>query len=95
MSLVVNATAIFANRNFKDIFIKDMTETSIKLETLMNEITNEFDETDKAKRLKTLFKLKDDGNSNLYYEEINRMTEALKDEYREIVLKHEVEHGNQ
>lgn len=64
-------------------------ETSIKLETLMNEITNEFDETDKAKSLKTLFKLKDDGNSNLYYEEINRMTEALKDEYREIVLETE------
>ena len=59
---------------------------SISLETRLEEAKHGFEESDAAVKLKELFELKDSQNSGLYYEEMKRITEGLKEDYRDIVL---------
>lgn len=63
--------------------------TSIPIESELEQIKADFDASDKAKHMKELFALKDQKDAMLYYEEIGRMSEQLKADYRDIVLEAE------
>ena len=60
---------------------------SIGLESEFEEVKAEYEDSDEAKRMKDLFLLKDSSNAALYYEQIGRMTERLKEDYRDAVLE--------
>ncbi|MBO4824199.1 MAG: hypothetical protein J5487_02270 [Lachnospiraceae bacterium] len=66
---------------------EDAYRMSIPIEGELEELKAEFDASDKAKRLKSLFELKDQKDAALYYEEILAMTGELKEEYRDIALE--------
>ena len=66
---------------------EDAYRMSIPIETEIEELEAEFDASDKAKHLKSLFELKDQKDAALYYDEITVMTQCLKEEYRDIVLE--------
>lgn len=60
---------------------------SIGIESRFEEAKNSFESSDRARSMRDLFALKDTGNASLYYEEIGRMTEKLKADYRDVVLE--------
>ncbi|MCR4729194.1 MAG: hypothetical protein K5796_11200 [Lachnospiraceae bacterium] len=60
---------------------------SIRLESEFEEIKKGFENTERAKSMQALMELKDSGNASLYYEEIGRMAERLKADYRDVVLE--------
>ena len=66
---------------------EDAYRMSIPIEGELEELKAEFDASDKAKHLKSLFELKDQKDAALYYEEILTMTGELKEEYRDIALE--------
>ncbi|SCX06157.1 hypothetical protein SAMN02910339_00921 [Lachnospiraceae bacterium YSD2013] len=66
---------------------EDAYRMSIPIEGELEELKAEFDASDKAKHLKSLFELKDQKDAALYYEEILAMTGELKEEYRDIALE--------
>ena len=66
---------------------EDAYRMSIPIEGELEEYKAEFDASDKAKHLKSLFELKDQKDAALYYEEITVLTSNLKEEYRDIVLE--------
>ena len=59
----------------------------VEVESAFEEGKQTFENTDKAKSMNEIFALKDTGNASLYYEEIGRMTERLKSDYRDVVLE--------
>lgn len=65
---------------------EDAYRMSISLETQIDEAKHSFDKTDTAVSLKELFALKENGENAAYYEEMSRITEQLKEDYRDIVL---------
>lgn len=62
---------------------------SIPIESEYEQVKAEFEESDKARHMRELFELKDQKDAALYYEEMSRMTEQLKADYRDIVLEAE------
>lgn len=70
----------------------DAYNLSIELESRMEEINRSFDTSDEAVALNELFALRSTGESNRYYEEIGKITDELKEDYRDIVL--DSEHGD-
>ena len=67
---------------------EDAYRMSMPIEGDLEGYKAEFDASDKAKHLKSLFELKDQKDAALYYEEITVLTAGLKEEYRDIVLEH-------
>lgn len=68
----------------EDAYIK-----GVPLEGELERIRQEFDESDAALKMKELFEMKHERDAQTYYEEIGRMTETLKNDYRDIVLETE------
>lgn len=66
---------------------EDSYRVSISIESELEEIKRDFDTTERAVKLKELFKLKDGENTALYYEEIAAITEKLKGDYRDMALE--------
>ncbi|MCQ2519120.1 MAG: hypothetical protein MJ107_01175 [Lachnospiraceae bacterium] len=64
----------------------DAYNLSIELESRMEELNQGFDKSDEAQALNELFALRSTGESAKYYEEIGKITEELKEDYRDIVL---------
>jgi len=58
---------------------------SINLETDVDDILSEWESSDELSEVDELIDLKNRGDSNMYYKEINRMVENLKEEYREFI----------
>lgn len=65
----------------------DAYRMSIPIEGELEELKSEFDSSDKAANLKSLFELKDKKNAAVYYDEISVITGELKEEYRDIALE--------
>lgn len=61
-------------------------KTSISLESSIEEIRHAFDDSDKAEALRKLFELRTNGSNSLYYEEMENLTESLKEDYRDFVM---------
>ncbi len=59
---------------------------SLQVERLLEQATESFLETEESRRLFALKMYKEEGNVNSYYEEINRLAEEIKKQYRENVL---------
>lgn len=68
---------------------EDAYKMSVSLETEFEECKARFEESDIANRLKETFALKDSDSQSLYYEELTRLTESLKNDYRDIALEAE------
>lgn len=67
-------------------FIAELPEAydlSLQLEREVDAILEEWEEGEELSGLSELFALKEEGHKNLYYEEINVRTQALKERYRE------------
>lgn len=62
---------------------------SISLETEFLDAKAEFDSTDEAAGLRNIFALRTGPDAAIYYDEIGRITESLKEGYRDIVLETE------
>lgn len=62
---------------------------SIILESEYSDAKTEFDSTDKAQELRNIFALRTGPDAGIYYDEIGRITEGLKEGYRDIVLEAE------
>ncbi len=62
-------------------------KTGVEVESAIEAAKDSFEDSEKAKRLKELFALKDTGNAALYYEETARSVERLKSDYRDVVLE--------
>lgn len=62
-------------------------KTSILIETDMDEATKAFELSDAALELKDIYALKNTNESNRYYDSLLKLTEELKDDYRDIVLE--------
>ena len=62
---------------------------SVPLEGELEAVKAEFEESPDAKHMQELFSLKDRKEASLYYEEITRMTEGLKSEYRDMAIEAE------
>ncbi len=60
---------------------------SIPIESEYKETLEEFDRSDFAKRLNELFDLKNQKEAALYYEEVARISERLKNEYRDTAIE--------
>ena len=65
----------------------DAYRMSIPIEGELEELKAEFDSSDKAANLKSLFELKDKKDAAVYYDEISAITGELKEEYRDIALE--------
>ncbi len=61
------------------------TDLSVQVETDILTAEKEFNESDEAAKLKELFELKSSADAQAYYESITKITEELKDNYREAV----------
>lgn len=59
----------------------------VSIESELEKIKQEFDESEEATAMKALFELKSQRDVSQYYDEIGKMTEQLKRDYREIVLE--------
>ena len=62
-------------------------KTSILIETDMDEASKAFELSDAALELKDIYALKNTNESSRYYEKLLKLTEELKDDYRDIVLE--------
>lgn len=62
-------------------------ETSLKVEQLMEDAVKEFEGTEKSRMLFTLKVCKEEEPTVSYYEEIERITSELKEQYRENVAE--------
>lgn len=62
-------------------------ETSLKVEQLMEDAVKEFEGTEESRMLFTLKVCKEEESSVSYYEEIERITGELKEQYRENVAE--------
>ena len=62
-------------------------KTSILIETDMDEASKAFELSDQALELKDIYALKNTNESSRYYDRLLRLTEELKDDYRDIVLE--------
>ncbi len=62
-------------------------KTSILIETDMDEATKAFELSDAALELKDIYALKNTNESSRYYDSLLKLTEELKDDYRDIVLE--------
>lgn len=60
-------------------------EVSIRLEKEVDAILEDWDNAEEQKKLSELCELREDGHKNIYYEEIDRHAQALKEQYREYV----------
>ena len=69
---------------------EDAYRLSVPLEGELEKIKADFEDSLEARNMRELFEIKGDKQSSLYYEEITRMTENLKSDYRDSAL--EVEH---
>lgn len=58
-------------------------EVSLKVEKLMEDAVKEFEGTEESRMLFTLSVCKEEDNSVSYYEEMERLTSELKEQYRE------------
>ncbi len=65
--------------------VADAYDVSIELEREINEILTQWDNSEELKSLNELWKLKEEGQRSLYYEEIDTRTQNLKELYRECV----------
>ncbi|NLL77294.1 MAG: hypothetical protein GX235_08610 [Clostridiales bacterium] len=70
--------------NFIAEQVKDY-ELSLKVEKLFEDAKSQFETTEKSRMLFTLKVCKEENNSVSYYEEIERVTGELKEQYRENV----------
>lgn len=61
------------------------TDLNVQVETDILTAEKEFNESDEAAKLKELFELKSSADAQAYYERITKITEELKDNYREAV----------
>ena len=69
-------------------FIADMPDyymASINLETDVDDILNEWERSNEEAELEEVLGLKSRGDNNGYYQEIGRMVENLKEEYRDYI----------
>ena len=66
---------------------EDAYRLSVPIETELSGALMDFEASDTAKRLNDLRELKLKREAGLYYEEIGRMTEQLKSDYRDVVLE--------
>lgn len=57
---------------------------SLRVEQRMEDAVREFEGTEESRMLFTLKVCKDEGNSVSYYDEVERITNGMKEEYREI-----------
>ncbi len=79
-------------------YIREVTDqeeaykVSISLESDLEKARHDFDESDEAKKLKELFAARTSPDAPIYYEEMSRITEGLKDDYKDFVL--DSERGN-
>ncbi len=64
-------------------------KAGILVETEFKEAGEAFESTERARSMKDAFSLKEKGNSTLYYEEVARMIERVKSDYREVVLEND------
>lgn len=62
---------------------------SLLIESDLENARRAYEETEEKTRLTELFALKNDAASAIYYEEIGRITDRLKEDYRDIVLDSE------
>lgn len=68
---------------------EDAYRMSVPIESRLEAVKQEFDDSDTAKSMKELFEKKEGKDAGLYYQEIAKMTEELKTDYREIALEAE------
>lgn len=69
-------------------FVADLPDyymASINLETDVDDILNEWEKSSELADLDELISLKDRGDSTIYYKEINRIVENLKEDYRDFI----------
>lgn len=62
---------------------------SISIESELERVKSDFEDTEKALSLKELFEMKDGERSSLYYDEITEITEKLKNDYRDMAFETE------
>ena len=60
-------------------------DVSIRLEREVDSILEEWENGEELKNLSELYTLRVEGKKNIYYEEIDRRAQALKEQYREYV----------
>lgn len=60
-------------------------DMSIQLEREVDGILEEWENGEELKNLKDLYALREEGKKNIYYEEIDRRAQMLKEQYREYV----------
>lgn len=79
----------------EDEYIKLIADTedayrlSVPIEGALEMAKQEFDDSEAAVKMREIFALKDNRDAAVYYEEIARMTESLKTDYRDMVLEAE------
>ena len=69
-------------------FVADMPDyymASINLEADVDEILNNWERSTDEAELEEMLNLKQLGDSTGYYQEINRLVEGLKEEYRDYI----------
>lgn len=67
--------------------IREAFDISIQLEKEVDAILTEWENGEELKELNELIELREEGNTVLYYEEIERRTKILKDGYRQLVAE--------
>lgn len=62
-------------------------ELSLKVEKLLKQVREQFEATQENRMLSALKIFKEEGNAASYYEEIDKVIDALKDDYRNCVTE--------
>lgn len=62
---------------------------SLTIEGNLKIASGEYDESDEKKKLDEIIALKNDKGASIYYDEISKIADRLKEEYRDIVLDSE------
>ena len=68
---------------------EDAYKMSVSLESEFEECKARFEESDTAQHLRDIFSLKTSDTQSMYYEELTRLTDSLKSDYRDIALEAE------
>lgn len=68
---------------------EDAYRMSVPLEGELEAAKAEFEDSPEAKHMQEIFALKDRKEADLYFEEVTRMTESLKAEYRDMTIEAE------
>lgn len=64
----------------------DAYKLSIGIESELEETKRSFETSQKAEQYRTLFQMRNSEDANIYYSQINKISEELKEDYRDIVL---------